>query len=188
MSLLRASTVELRRPQSAGSSTTGHWSYGLTVFAALIVVAVAGVMKAQFLPDISNLIFDWYQRVDPRAWNAEIPVRIIDIDDESLARIGQWPWPRPTVAEIVTRLTGLDAAVVAIDIVFAEPDGSSPEQVIALLPPSAGRNLLENEIKGRPSNDATLAEALAQTRVVLGVILTQDRHPVDYTSNVGVAA
>ena len=44
--------------------------------------------------------FDTYQRIEPRAYEA-LPVRILDIDDESLARIGQWPWPRTRIAELV---------------------------------------------------------------------------------------
>ena len=72
-------------------------------------------------------------------------VRIVDIDDQSLARIGQWPWPRSKIAELVDRL-GSSAAAVAFDIVFAEPDASSPEQIIRLLPPGPARTAIEMEI------------------------------------------
>jgi adenylate cyclase len=164
-----------------------HWSYALTVISTLVLVVAVGVIKVQFLPDLSNLVFDWYQRLDPRAWDPESPVRIVDIDDESLTRIGQWPWPRSTVAELVARLGRLGAAVVVVDIVFAEPDGMSSEHVITLLPPTPGRALLEQEIKERTSNDAVLAQAIAATPTVLGAILTQDGRAVDFRTSFGIA-
>ena len=43
--------------------------------------------------DLRALVFDQYQRVAPREYQP-VPVKIVDIDDESLARAGQWPWPR----------------------------------------------------------------------------------------------
>lgn len=164
-----------------------HWSYALTVISTLVLVVAVGVIKVQLLPDLSNLVFDWYQRLDPRAWDPESPVRIVDIDDESLTRIGQWPWPRSTVAELVARLGRLGAAVVVVDIVFAEPDGMSSEHVITLLPPTPGRALLEQEIKERTSNDAVLAQAIAATPTVLGAILTQDGRAVDFRTSFGIA-
>src|SRR5437773_9821741 len=123
MALLRPPKVELRKPRPTAGGLIAHWSYTLTVVSALAVVVFLGFIKAQFLPDVSNLLFDWYQRLDQRAWDAETPVRIVDIDDESLMRIGQWPWPRSTIADIITLLADLGAPVVAIDTVFAEPDG-----------------------------------------------------------------
>jgi Predicted transmembrane sensor domain len=52
-------------------------------------------------------------------------VRILAIDEESLKRIGQWPWSRETLARIIDRLTGAGAAV-ALDILLSEPDRMSP--------------------------------------------------------------
>ncbi|MEI9901713.1 MAG: CHASE2 domain-containing protein [Hyphomicrobium sp.] len=49
-------------------------------------------------------VFDTYLGLAPRQLDASLPVRIVDIDDASLARIGQWPWPRTRLAEIVEKL------------------------------------------------------------------------------------
>ena len=46
------------------------------------------------------LTLDAYQRLEPRPYTPDLPVRIIDIDDESLARLGQWPWPRTIIADL----------------------------------------------------------------------------------------
>jgi CHASE2 domain-containing sensor protein len=78
-------------------------------------------------------------------------VVIVDVDDRSLARVGQWPWRRDVMARLVTRLRDAGAASVALDIIFAEPDrGDAPEA---------------------PA-DAALAQALAGGRVLLGYGMT----------------
>jgi len=81
--------------------------------------------------------------------------------------------------DMLTRLRDLGAGAVALDIVFAEPDSHSPERLVSLLPESAGRKLLEEEIKERPTNDALLAEALADPPSVLAAVLTQERRTPD---------
>src|SRR6516162_9078425 len=92
--------------------------YLLAIILPIVVVTIVALAKSPLLSDMSNIIFDAYQRADPRPWNPDAPIRIVDIDDESLARIGQWPWPRSTLAGLVDRLGELGAAAVAFDIVF----------------------------------------------------------------------
>jgi adenylate cyclase len=188
MAILRPAKLQLRRRGWNTTSLIANFSYSVTLASALAVIVITSFIKSEFLPDLDNLIFDWYQRLDPRVWDPKTPVRIIAIDDESIRRYGQWPWPRSRVAELLERASALGAAVVAIDIVFAEPDGSSPEQVVTLLPPSLGRSQLEEEIKNRPPNDAMLAQALARTPAVLGTILTQDGRAADFPVKYGIAA
>jgi adenylate cyclase len=54
-------------------------------------------------------------------------VRVVDIDEAALAAEGQWPWPRDRLALLVERLSELGAAVIAIDMLFPEPDRWSPD-------------------------------------------------------------
>ena len=70
------------------------------------------------LEELRVRTFDGYQHLEPRKVTSR-PVVIIDIDEKSLGKFGQWPWPRTRVADLVQRLTDLDAAVIAFDIVFA---------------------------------------------------------------------
>ena len=63
---------------------------------------------------------------------ADSRVVICDIDAESVDRLGQWPWPRRTLADLVDRLSAAGARVIAFDVVFAEPDRGGPEQDAAL--------------------------------------------------------
>ena len=161
MPLFRRPKAGLTTPRK--SAALARWSYLLTVAAAMLAVVMVGQARIPFLPDLSNLVFDWYQRIDPRDWSPESPVRIVAIDDESVARIGQWPWPRTTIAELTTRLRQQGAAVVAVDIMLSEPDRASPE------------------------NDAVLAQALAQTRSALGTTLTHGDRAVDFPTKHGIA-
>jgi adenylate cyclase len=108
---------------------------------ALIVLGV-GFVAPPLLRDLGNLLFDGYQRLAPRQWDAASPVRIVDVDDESLSLLGQWPWPRSTIAAIVTRLGDLGATAIAFDVVLAEPDAASLESVIRRLPTTPGRTAL----------------------------------------------
>src|SRR3954471_3941584 len=69
--------------------------------------------------------FDTFQVLEPRVKTAR-PVRIVNIDEKSLAKFGQWPWPRTIVAELVTNLTRLGPAAIGFDVMFADPDRLSP--------------------------------------------------------------
>ena len=71
--------------------------------------------------------FDWLTvRTAPN--EAALPITILSIDEESMAAVGkQWPWPRGVHAQLLNKLKEAGVAVVAFDIVFAEPD-SRPEE------------------------------------------------------------
>src|SRR3954454_9174206 len=77
------------------------------------------------LEELRLRAFDIFQVVKPRDATLR-PVVIVDIDEESLRKLGQWPWPRTRVADIITRLTKRGAAAIAFDIIFAEPNRLSP--------------------------------------------------------------
>ena len=134
--------------------------------------AGARVVAPDLLDRLSLIAFDLYQRALPRAPGSS-PVRIVDIDDASLATIGQWPWPRTIVAQLVDRLAAAGAAVVAFDIDFAEPDRTSPKMLLPLL----ARNGVdtadaEKLLSALPDPDQVLAAAMRKVPVALGFILT----------------
>src|SRR5471030_2696024 len=89
--------------------------------ALLLVLAVLRVADPLPLEELRVRTFDIYQVIQPREVT-ERPVVIIDIDEKSLKALGQWPWPRTRVADLITRLTELGAVAIGFDIVFAEPD------------------------------------------------------------------
>jgi adenylate cyclase len=116
------------------------------------------------LRELRNITFDQYQRWQPRTYQ-DAPVRIIDFDDESLHRLGQWPWPRTRIAELVTRLQDAAPAAIAFDVVFSEPDRTSPKAMLDLWSaPAQTRHWMAS----LPDHDDALARAIAQAPVVLG--------------------
>lgn len=139
------------------------------------------------LADARNRLFDLYQRAAPRIYDPELPVRVVDVDETSLARIGQWPWPRATVARLVERLNGLGAGAIAFDMVFSEPDRLDPTAVVPLLPAGV-RGEVEAALAGRPSNDAQLAGTLAASPSVLGAVLTGAKTGAAYPAKWGLAS
>ncbi|HSI41529.1 MAG TPA: adenylate/guanylate cyclase domain-containing protein [Xanthobacteraceae bacterium] len=141
----------------------------LPLLAALVLIA----LQPPLFGALRNDLFDLYQRIEPRPWSSDLPVRILDIDDASLARLGQWPWPRTRLAEMVERLGAAGAAVVGFDIVFSEPDRTSLDAVLPLLPEGAARNSVAAILEALPSNDDRFAKAIAGTPSVLGMVLTQ---------------
>ena len=109
--------------------------------------------------------FDQFQQLKPREFKP-FPVVIIDIDEASLKALGQWPWPRTRLAELVQKLTGMGVVAIAFDVIFSEPDRLNPKSIAAdnaMLPPDVA-----NALKTLPSNDQLFANAIARSRVVLG--------------------
>lgn len=140
----------------------------------LAVLAAAVVLRADepWLVEQARLsVFDTYQRLKPRAYDPAAPVRIVDIDEESLARLGQWPWPRTLLAGLVDRLGAAGAAAIALDAVFAEPDRTSPRRLLELWPDAAAE-AVRARIAQLPDNDQLFAEALGRVSAVTGFVLT----------------
>lgn len=142
--------------------------YGVPL-AALLAVLCALLRYGDFAPIEALRLagFDLFQRVLPRQPQDDQLALIVDIDDESLAALGQWPWPRWRVAALVERILAAEPAALAIDVLFAEPDRLSPERVATEMPglPTAARELLLT----LPSNDERLAQAIAKGPVTLAV-------------------
>ncbi|MCX7344389.1 MAG: CHASE2 domain-containing protein, partial [Alphaproteobacteria bacterium] len=117
--------------------------------------------------------FDLYQfMVKPPDQPAQAV--IVDIDESSLNRIGQWPWPRTLMAQLVNEIRAKGAAAIAIDILFPEYDRLSPGAVADML---AGDDAaMAARLKALPSNDQKFAEAIAASQVVLGQAVHQAKN------------
>ena len=123
---------------------------------------------------LRNTYFDYLQRLAPREY-VDLPVRVIDIDENSLRAQGQWPWPRDTVALLVERLFALGAASVAFDILFAEPDRHSLHRLVE---DERFSSLIRDPGQlERLNNDQMLADAISERPVVLGVAAVTSAPP-----------
>ena len=113
--------------------------YALTTATACALALIAGVVGAPVRAVIQDLVFDQYQRWQPRPYAFDQPVRVLDVDEELLKRVGQWPWPRDRLAALVEALKGAGVAALAFDVLFSEKDradasapaGETPDDVFA---------------------------------------------------------
>ncbi len=153
--------------------------FGYARLVCLVLLVGFAVLRYQDPPlpveELRIRTFDAFQLLDPRVKKAR-PVTIVDIDEKSLAdpRLGQWPWPRTRVAEIVNTLTRMGAVVIAFDVVFAEPDRLNPDNAAENF-----RGLDEatrEKLRALPSNDRIFADAIKASRVVLGESGSHDVH------------
>ena len=133
--------------------------WGLLLVAALVLLRLADPLPVSTIRDMG---FDLEQRLLPRA-ATDSPVRVVDIDEASLAAIGQWPWPRSVLATLTTRLSELGAASIGYDVLFPEPDRLGGD------------------------NDAQFGAALAGSNSALGFSLAKGAPPLTIPPKGGIA-
>jgi HD-GYP domain-containing protein (c-di-GMP phosphodiesterase class II) len=120
-----------------------------------IVVALLSLSRPPFFASLEYAAYDRLLRALPSRPPSGRVV-IVDIDERSLSAVGQWPWRRDVVGQLIERVRDLGASTVALDIVFAESD--------------------RFDASGAATDEA-MARALRAGRVVLGYALTFDGPP-----------
>jgi adenylate cyclase len=143
---------------------------GLLATLALLLVQLA---QPAALARFGDIIFDAYQRAAPRPYH-EAPVRVVDIDDATIARFGQWPWPRTDVARLTQALADAGAAAIAFDIVFSEPDRTSPARMAEILRKNPRARGDYADVAALADHDAILGETFARTPAIPGLFLTRE--------------
>jgi adenylate cyclase len=146
----------------------------LIVMLSCLLYYSFGQKKPELLSSLDNQItsamFRWRGPVETTG-----NVAIVDIDEKSLRKIGQWPWPRDIVAQLVTSINNAGAKVMGFDIVFAEQDRTSPSKYLSdisqLLNKSEIMKALE-QLADREDldHDLVLGYAVSNAPVVLGYI------------------
>lgn len=139
------------------------WMLALLVLAASL--ALRGV-DPFFVEELRLRGFDAGQLLWPRQ-SADDRVVVVEIDEESLAAKGQWPWPRDLVADLVRRIAAGKPAALGLDILFAEPDRWSPPRLAETV-----RGLPQDAVAALarlPENDELLAQAIGAVPTVLVV-------------------
>ncbi len=146
----------------------------LVVIVAALTYYSFGTQKPEIITSLDNRIIDamflWRGAQDTTD-----SVVIVDIDEKSLKQLGQWPWPRDTVAKLVSNLQAGGAKVIGLDIVFAEPDRTSPKEFVDQL-----GNYLHGEVPAATlqrlrddptiDHDLILGQAVSTGHTVLGYV------------------
>ncbi|MBY0400935.1 CHASE2 domain-containing protein, partial [Myxococcota bacterium] len=141
----------------------------LVVLAAMVLLQ--GLEAIPFQKQARAFVFDRFQRIVPRARNSS-PVVIVDIDEASLERFGQWPWPRDLLARLIAAIEESSPAAIGLDILMPESDRTSPCDAAQRVPEMSAE--LVAKICTMPSNDERLARVLAQGRIALALAGTRE--------------
>ena len=124
--------------------------YVLIVGTVIVASLALRVWDPSPVARLRSLVFDAYQRLSPRAFDPSLPVRVVDIDEDSLKAVGQWPWPRTVLADLVDKLAAGGAVAIGFDIVFPEPDRMSPANTLRFWPKSEAVAGLERRNREAP--------------------------------------
>ncbi|MCH9809024.1 MAG: adenylate/guanylate cyclase domain-containing protein [Alphaproteobacteria bacterium] len=141
------------------------WAGGLPLY-ALVICVLLSLMVALRIADPAAIAqlrmaaFDTFQRMAPRKADPSFPVKVVAIDEASLKALGQWPWPRDVLADLIDRLNRAGAKVIALDLVFPEADRLSPKAFLRAYKGEPGVADVAAKIAGLPTLDERLSEAL----------------------------
>ena len=137
----------------------------LVALALLIAITLLRLEDGDWTTTARYQVFDLYQQMEPRALATE-RVAIVDIDEASLKSLGQWPWPRSHLRDMVATLLEAGALAVGFDVVFAEPDRLSPPAIAASLELPAQ---LREALVELGDTDSLFADVLRGNPVALGM-------------------
>ncbi len=160
--------------------------YPLFALGIVALFVVVGVANPFFVQSLRLIAFDSMQKLSPRAYDERQPVRVVDIDDQSLAVMGQWPWPRTVMAELIGKIGAAGAASITTDIMYAEPDRTSLGRYTKNLDPAKADEVAKL-VGGPLDNDAVFADVIGKLPVVLGTVLINDGNPGKPTQKSGFA-
>jgi adenylate cyclase len=144
------------------STLVSRRSFGLLLLAVLLLLRAWDPFP---LEELRLRSFDLYQNIGPRASTIR-PVVIVDIDEDSINAYGQWPWPRTILADLVTKLYELGSVATAFDVLFPEPDRTSPKEAVKHF--REVDDTTRERLSQLPSNDEIFAKVIGQGKVVLG--------------------
>lgn len=145
------------------------------IFSALLYFSPPPVEK--MLNFLEYSAYDWQVQYAYRPVSHPSPVLIVDVDDASLATEGRWPWSRKKIARLVSQLFEMGAKVVALDMMFAEPEENSLDEVLHELKERADFGVISELENERPyfDFDQVFAKSLNLGNSILGFIFTGDK-------------
>ncbi|MDR0239375.1 MAG: adenylate/guanylate cyclase domain-containing protein [Deltaproteobacteria bacterium] len=139
--------------------------------AVIVFMAFSYIRQPLFMRILDYKLYDAFLHVYHDKEISPAPA-IINLDEQTLAKYGQWPWPRFLVAELLQAIVGLGAASVGVDVLFIEEDRNSPRQFARDFKRFHDVDMrFENVPEQFHDYDALLAQTLKTLPVVLGMYL-----------------
>jgi len=146
----------------------------------LVLLAAAFGLIATDIGDLATRIrgieFDTYQHLHPRAYEdtdarSGYAVRVLDIDEASVAHYGTWPWSRTVLARLVSDLKTQGASIVVLAMPLDTPDPATPSLLASLLPDNPQSAPARAALAGIQPPDSRLAAVLGGIKTVSGFSL-----------------
>jgi signal transduction histidine kinase len=117
------------------------------------------VIVTWFVPSLSaaslNILFRLRGTI-----HAPADLVILAIDDQSLQRVGQWPWPRSVMATALDKLTQAQPRSIGLDIIYAEPSTPTDDQHLAAAIARNSRVILPAQLYETNRNSSLITEWL----------------------------
>ncbi len=142
-------------------------SYIILILSLLFAVIVIKITDPAPVRALRHATFSTFQSFIPRQPADTSPVQIIDIDQESLDKIGSWPWPRTHLAKLVRELRKNNAAAVGLPLILKNSDPLSPDNIARQLPGHV-QGRLQRLLENIPQNDQVLSQILKKSPVIMG--------------------
>ncbi|MEA3383748.1 MAG: adenylate/guanylate cyclase domain-containing protein [Campylobacterota bacterium] len=151
-----------------------HFKKFFIYFSAIALISIGLSLLYSYIPktleSFDNRLRDYMFIIrgeEPDSKN----VVIIDLDDKSLKKVGQWPWSRDIISDMLVNLTNAGVGLIAFDVVFAEEDRSNPIKLVKKLN-------LDTKDQEIPDYDYIFAATVSQTPTILGYQfqLTSDKY------------
>jgi len=156
------------------------WMFLLSLGLSL-VLGLGAVLQWAPLQYLNRAAYDQLSKLFAEDRDAA-DVQVVSIDEASLAALGQWPWPRYRVAELLSRIAAAQPGAIAVDILFSEPDRTSLSALQHTFKADFGLDL---SIAGIPpelqDNDGYLGQVMGQTGTVGARFLVQHGGPTPTT-------
>jgi CHASE2 domain-containing sensor protein len=132
----------------------------------LLLLIIVRIQNPEFVKSISNISFDSYQKIF-KYNDKQDDIIIVDIDEPSLAKFGQFPWSRNVFSKILENINKEDPKSIGFDIFFSEKDKQSPEEIIKTY--SIKDADIKNALQSIKGHDEKFQKTLKETKSVLAV-------------------
>ncbi|MEO8810726.1 MAG: CHASE2 domain-containing protein [Rhodanobacter sp.] len=148
-----------------------------------LAVGLGGLFHSKAVASLDRFVLDTLL-VRTASGAAALDTVVVDIDDVSLSAVGQWPWPRYRMAELIQRIAAAHPSAIAMDIVFPEPDRTSLADIQRTFRHDFGIDVAFSGVPaGLLDNDGYLGREMARADVIGGQYfyfdhITRDERPV----------
>jgi adenylate cyclase len=145
---------------------TSKWTQIILMVGLVFFLTSTSFVNFNIKDRLRFIAFDGFNKLHPRERTDDII--IVDIDEETLRHLGQWPMPRNVLADLVTNMNNFGAKATVFDMVFAEEDRSSPHLI--------GQNLDIQNTQNLPNYDQIFANAIKDSGNVVTGFVTAREH------------